>query len=48
MKAIVPRPVGPSARARIRTATKNPALPATFDQKRRAEPPATGSVFSRR
>jgi hypothetical protein len=41
MKAIVPRPVGPRARARMRTATKNPALPATFDQKSSAEPRAT-------
>ena len=48
MKAIVPRPVGPSARARIRTATKKPALPATFDQKSSAEPRATGSELSSR
>ena len=43
MKAIVPRPDGPSARVTTTSATKSPEFPASWAQKSSAEPRAAGS-----
>jgi hypothetical protein len=48
MKATVPRPEGPSIRARSSAATKKPAEPTMLEAKKRTDPRATetGAVAS--